>query len=182
MRIKKDKDGFTLIEMLVVVTVLGVIVVLVTEILFTIVRSANKSRLTTDAKQNGEYALAVMSKMIRNAKTVTCDSSSGTASEITILNPDFNSTTFEFVTDPLVDNVRVASSSAGVREYLTSSKVTIPAGTASFECIPSILPSNHVDGYPDTIIINFQLTTVGNYREEEKINLTFKTTVITRNY
>ena len=68
MEIKKQK-GFTIIEIVVVVGILGVIAVIGTNMFFTVIRGSNKSKNLTTVKQNGEYALSVMERMIRNSSS-----------------------------------------------------------------------------------------------------------------
>lgn len=62
-------DGFTLVELILVVTILGLVASIIGGILFTTFRSANKASSVTVVRQNGEQALSQMTKQIRAAKT-----------------------------------------------------------------------------------------------------------------
>ncbi len=61
--------GFTFIELLAVIAVLIAIGVIVGTILFTSLRGTNKTNTITIVRQNGNYALSLMSKMIREARS-----------------------------------------------------------------------------------------------------------------
>ncbi len=69
MAMKKEK-GFTLIEILMVVFLLGIIVVIGSNLFFSILKGASKAEITKEVKQNGDYALAVMERHLRNASSV----------------------------------------------------------------------------------------------------------------
>ena len=66
------KKGFTLVEMLVVISVLSVIGVLILIIFQRTLRGANKSQILSSIKQNGQAVLEMMDKTIRNAENVVC--------------------------------------------------------------------------------------------------------------
>lgn len=64
--------GFTIIEILVVIAVISIVGVIITEIFFNTLKGSNKSNLITKIKQNGQSALEIMDKTIRNADHVVC--------------------------------------------------------------------------------------------------------------
>lgn len=91
----KKKNGFTLVEMLIVVTLLGIFSVAVTQVFFTILRTQAKTQSIAEAKQSGDYAFSVMETAIRNAKSIdfpVCGDSDPTS--ITITNQDDTQITF----------------------------------------------------------------------------------------
>lgn len=65
---RRDKHGFTLIELLVVIAVIGVVIILAGVILVSSLRGTSKANTTTVVRQNGNYAISQMAKMIRSAK------------------------------------------------------------------------------------------------------------------
>jgi prepilin-type N-terminal cleavage/methylation domain-containing protein len=84
------KSGFTLIEMLVVISLVVIIALIAGNIFFTTVRSSTKTRLSTDLKQKGNYALTLMERMIRQASEINdCQTD-----EIEITYLDEQTTTF----------------------------------------------------------------------------------------
>lgn len=162
------KSGFTLIEILVVVGILGAIVVIGSITFFSVLRGARKSKMISLVKQNGDYALEVMIKMIRNAREITspCD---GSDTSITILNPDRGETTFSCEDDAISSNAA----------ELTSSQVKVGAGSCSFDCQPGEALQ------PDTVTISFTLEAEKEggvpARPEEEASIDFETTVSLRN-
>ena len=141
----KIKRGFTLIELLVVIGVVATVGTVVADLFFANLRAAAKTKALTEVKQNGDYALSVMERMIRNAKKVQENSDTQTCesgmSKLKILNSDGGTT--EFMCDAV--NEQIASNS-GI--FLTSDKLTL--STCSFSC-------DQPAGKPAVIDINFTL-------------------------
>jgi prepilin-type N-terminal cleavage/methylation domain-containing protein len=165
----KKSSGFTLIEMLVAMAVLGTLVVIGSNMFFTILKSSSKTRVLTEVKQNGDFALNVMSRMIRNAKLIT-SSCNGGMSSLSIKNPDNGETTFACE----ADNDKISSSAA----RLTSENVSLVAGSCWFDCL-----SGESGVTPDTVTINFSLQQAAQaVRPEETARVNFQTTVTLRNY
>ncbi len=167
--ILNSKRGFTLVEILVAISVMAIIMVMGSNMFFTILKGATKTRVLTEVKQNGNYAVSVMQRMIRNAKRVENQGSN----HITIRNPDGEETTFRFYFNPYF---LIASESAGLtgsNARLTSENVKLISGTFS-----------HTEGgesQPDKVVINFILSRTEGARVEETASVDFKTTVILRN-
>ena len=162
----KNQSGFTLIEILVVSAILLTVGVMVVQLLFSSLKGGSKSAILSTVKENGDYALTVMERMIRNSREVLCSPTS-----LTIKNPDGNQTTF------LCDGVnptKIASISASATYYLTSDSVTVPCPL--FDCTQLT---------DKKIGINF---TVSQYlpgvtpKLEETAQMDFQTTVTLRNY
>lgn len=157
------KKGFTLIEILVVIGVFAVIAVIGSTSFFSMLKGATKTKITNLVKQNGDYTLGVMEKMIRNAREIVsvCEPN---MSSIQIKNPDKGLTTFSCTVNP------ISSNSA----KLISDQVKVES--CFFDCQrPGPLQ-------PDVVTINFTLsqaqTTV---RPEEQVRIEFRTTVSLRN-
>lgn len=69
------KNGFTLVEILVVMAVLAVVGVLILNIFTSTLRGGNKSQIIGVIKQNGQSVLEMMDKTVRGADDVVCVSS-----------------------------------------------------------------------------------------------------------
>ena len=143
----KIKGGFTLIELLVVIGVVATVGTIVANLFFANLRAAAKTKALTEVKQNGDYALSVMERMIRNAKKIQLNTSGKTCesgmSNLKILNSDGGTT--EFICDAV--NEQIASNSA----FLTSDKLTLSTlSTCSFSC-------DQPAGKPAVIDISFTL-------------------------
>lgn len=65
-------EGFSLIEVLVVVGVLGIIGVIMIDLLLRTVSGGNKTQLIDVVKQNGQSSLTTMQQLIRDADAVVC--------------------------------------------------------------------------------------------------------------
>ena len=82
-KMKNDKyqireSGFTLIELLAAMAALIVIGSIIAAILVNTLRGGNKTQSISIVRQNGEYALLQMSKMIRSARSFDGVSNNGT--------------------------------------------------------------------------------------------------------
>lgn len=162
--------GFTLIEVLVAVGLLITIATLSSTLFITVLKNANKTKVDQAVKQEGDYALLVMSRMIRNAREVVKDAPyacEGSSSQIAIKNSDEGITVFSCQDDYL------ASNSA----RLTSDQVQVPACVSVFTCLSG------TEFEPDQVTISFSLSdTLGSDRKEEQASLDFATNVTVRNY
>lgn len=68
----KDNRGFTLVEMLVVISMLSIVGVLLLTIFTRSLRGGNKAQIIETIKQNGQSVLETMDKTIRNSDRVVC--------------------------------------------------------------------------------------------------------------
>ena len=150
-----ENKGFSLIELLVVVALMGIIGTITTQVFFVGFKSQAKGEIVKEDKQNGDYALSVIDRMVRNA----ADFSTGqicnqNTTNISIVNPDGYTTIFDC---DLVTNYNIASVSAlpittpgptptGIP--LTSSKVAI--SSCSFRVVCPTPPLS-----PKYVFVNF---------------------------
>ena len=136
------KNGFTLVEMLIVVTLLGIFSVAVTQVFFTILRTQIKSESVEEVKRSGDYAFTVMETMIRNAKSVNVPScNTFNRQSIEIKNPDGGITTFD------CSGPNISSQSASYSPLdLTGSNVIVSSCTISYVC-PSAAGGGTTGGY-----------------------------------
>lgn len=88
------KNGYTLIELMIVVVAFSVIALIASETIIVTVRSAYKADAVTKVRQNIDYAFDSMERQIRGAKSITsaCDGTS--YQSITILDQNSNPVTF----------------------------------------------------------------------------------------
>ncbi len=170
--------GFTLLELLVSVAILGVIGTLVAQAFFSVFRSNSKTEILKDVKQSGEQTLLTMTRIIQNAQEVAVCPSDGTPLDsLALVNPDGGTTTFGCVLDGTI--TRIASTSA-TNEFLTDSHVTIGGSTCAasslvFECTTQ-------SGEPSKITISFSLAQVGTpVDQSETAREDFQGSVIIRN-
>jgi len=164
--------GFTLVEVLVVILSFGILAVAGSSLFISILKGAAKAEIEKEIKQNGDYAINVMERMIRNAREiVNCSSSS-----IRIKNPDGGYTTFNCRVNDQVASI--ASNSA----FLTGKNVTLDSNGEA-NCSSGNLTFSCTSGNPPTVGISFTLYQKGSsVRPEEKAQAKFETTVSLRTY
>jgi prepilin-type N-terminal cleavage/methylation domain-containing protein len=169
-----QSSGFTLIEILVVIGLLAIIATIGSNMFFTTLRSSTKSKSLTVVKQNGDYALATMEKLIRDSEKVITNSDGSLCTtdmnKIKTKRLDGSEVEFSCEGEGTVDGL-IASNSA----RLISSDVKLDS--CSFDC------SSQGDFYPQVVTINFTLSQAAvTARLEEQASINFKTTVTTRNF
>jgi type II secretory pathway pseudopilin PulG len=79
-RIKKLKNGYTLVELLAVMLILITLGTIIASIFVSSLRGSNRSTTTNDIRQSGNYAISQMTKMIAYARKLdwlSPDGSSG---------------------------------------------------------------------------------------------------------
>lgn len=165
----KKEAGFTLVELMVVVVVVATVGTMVVNLFVINLRASAKSKALTNAKQNGDYALSVMERMIRNAQEVKsyCPAVGATSSSLQIVNPDKGITNFD------CSGVQIASNS-GI--FLTSNQLAVKSGSCSFFCLKP-------QGKPAVVTVKFTLGQKSSYLGTElKAEVPFETTISTRTY
>lgn len=181
--VNKSK-GFTLIEILVVVGILAIIAVIASNIFFTTLRSSGKTKVLTKVKENGDYALSVMERLVRDSQEVVTNTDNKICESgmnyIKLKRQDGSMMEFGCLEEGTA-NGRIASNSA----RLTSSEVKVD--TCVFDCsCPAAYPNCTSEGtkfYPKTVTIKFTLSqAAATVRPEEEASVNFQTTVSTRNY
>jgi len=174
------KNGFTLIEIMVVVGILGIIAAIGSGAFFSILRGSTKTKTLQMVKQNGDYAISVMGRMIRNARKIEFPTITGESSFITIKNPDGGTTTFKCC--EVGFDALIASESGSLvcqDARLTSSEVKIENCSGVF----NLLDVGQPGVKPAVVKINFNLKQAGTAsRPEEQAVVNFQTTITLRNY
>lgn len=174
---RKTNRGFTLIEILVVIGLLGIIVAIGSNMFFTTLRSSGKSKTLTRVKQNGDYALSTIERLIRDSEKVITNSDGSlceaSMNKIKVKRIDGSEIEFECLDEGIATGY-IASTSA-VRARLTSDEVKLDS--CSFDC------SSQGEFYPQIVSIDFTLSQAAvTTRLEEQASVNFKTTVNTRNF
>ncbi|MEK7166142.1 MAG: type II secretion system protein [Patescibacteria group bacterium] len=179
-------SGFTLIEMLVAVLIVGILGVVGTNSLFSLLRGASKTENIKEIKQNGDYALYVMEVKLRNGRDITSGCAGSATNTLTILNPDDTTRTeYSCAIYGTIRRIReeVRNNVTGVlignTNYLTNTTVTLAAANCTsanfYTCTEA--PTSGLK----TVSINFSLQQSGTVPTPESAQLTFKTQVSLRN-
>ena len=158
--------------------VIGIFVLIATitvSILIVILRGTKNSDSIILVRQNGEYAMAQIVRMVRFAKSlddpVTCDSTP--LKSITITTFDLNQTTFSCPDDPLPTPNFIASNSANSTKLTNMQSVGV--SSCSFVCTQS-------GTGPPLINIKFILLKVNsNGLPEGDVTIPFQSSVTMRN-
>lgn len=148
-------------EVLVVVVVAVIIMTITTGMFATLLRSSAKSRILVEVKQNGNYALNIMERIIRNSKGVQ-----GGGSSITITTPDNQNSVFRCENNKVYWNDVI----------LISDKLDVLNCANVFTITPG-LPGVK----PDTVLIDFVLQSSGA-TTESSASAGFKIGIVLRNY
>lgn len=169
--------GFTLIELLVAVAIIAGLGIMLAQVFFTTTRSNTKVERLTDVKQNGEYALSIMERMIRNARVLTAvctDDGSTPVSSVAVENPDGGTTTIQCLLDESV--TRIASVSSLGTEYLTSNAVSLGGSTCDGDSLTFYCTS--VAQVSKALKISFSLSQKGTPVDQfGKASTAFQTSV-----
>lgn len=168
--INKRNQGFSLLEILVVIMITAIVVTVLSGMFFSILKGSTKSRIMAEIKQNGSYALNVMERMIRNAKSVMADPTND--QKITIIGQDNMPTVFECTADGKIASISAQFSG----QLIDSTRVKVA------ECKFGVTPGE-LGRTPSAISINFTLSQAGTSgRIEEMSTMAFTSQVVLRNY
>ncbi len=156
-----NRKGFTLIEILVVIGIFAIIVVVGSMSFFNLFKGSARTKAANLVKQDGEYTMGIMTKMIRNARNIS-DCRLG-MNEIEITSPDGRTTTFSCFNNPISSN-----SAKLINDQLAVSD-------CNFDC------HEGTHGEPEAVVINFTLGTGTSIPLVEQVVVDFETTVVLRN-
>ncbi len=179
----RNQKGFTLIELLVVVSLIIIVVGVTGDIVVTLVRSYNKTQITTEVEQNANFALTKIEKELKSAARV--NEASGTTLEFVKRLPSGSSQTIEYTVedaDGLADGVAgvyyIARSVDGgskvpVTNYTSPAGVTVDQGNTSFEDVSGA-------SGPKVVKISLSMRQVGNPAVQFTQDVEVETTVVVR--
>jgi len=138
-----------MIEILVVIGILSVIAVIGANMFFTAFRSSTKTKILSTVKQNGDYALSVMERTLRDSQEVIANTETPSRiceSEMKKIKvKKLDGSEIEFSCEQGL-NGAIASNSA----VLTSNEVKVDS--CYFDC------STQGDFYPQNVVIRFTLS------------------------
>ncbi|NIT04033.1 prepilin-type N-terminal cleavage/methylation domain-containing protein [Candidatus Saccharibacteria bacterium] len=113
--------GFTLLELLVVVGLIGIIGAIAADIFVNVSRSYNKANIIAEVERNGNIALSQMVGEIRNARSAT----SPDAQTLDIVNASGVNVTFSFTPQTASDNGYVARNGTPLTDSSFASGVNV---------------------------------------------------------
>lgn len=166
----RNESGFSIIEILISIALLSIVMIITTQTLTSSLKNSKKSDSISKTRENVDYALSTMERLLRNAQSVSC---SANGRSVDYVDEYGNSTSFQ------CNNAGgfIASGSAFTR--LTSTDVNVicddPAATP-FQC-----PSTGA-GIPDTVVITLMAEEADLGGSIEGAVITASTKVLLRNY
>ena len=170
-------QGYTIIELLAVVSILVILTGIISGILYSTLRGSSKTKITSEVTQNGNYVISVLTNMISSSTSVTkmggveirdCTASpSGVSMSLRNIDGD------EYTIFCSQNNI-----SSGSASLINTNQVQVRANSCKFYC-----SQKATDPYAIPIIgIEFVIEdkTVGFF--ENKSSSLFKSSVSMRNY
>lgn len=168
---KINYRGFSLVEVLVVVTLFAILSVVVTQSIATTLRNGAKAQAITEVKNNLEGAFLTIQRQLYNAKNTT-NCGLFDATSISFVDQVGNAASFQCLVDPTYNVTRVASGSANI--WLTSEKINIVS--CSFTCAPAVNSDT-----PDSITVDMTASSTEFGGVDGSI-VNKKTQILLRNY
>lgn len=193
--INNATNGFTLVELLVVIGVLGVVTGSALLFLTSILKGSNQARIVADVKQNGQIVLDSIDRQIRNAqeiRVITPPAGSDSAIELVLSGGNLYLACFNPVASPAQNGwIGTAGSSGGPYNSLTNKDEVdginvicdwdaVSPGVDSFAVFGSA-----ADPYPQIVKVNFKVKqpvdapTRADFEVSEQL---FSTTISLRKY
>lgn len=179
---RKKTLGFTIIELIIVIGVIGVTIPAIFGIFFTMLRARAKTYVLQEVKRNGDNAVNIMGTLIKqravgiyNDQALTPTNEVCLTSNTSANNPlyfkDKDGEVFYFISE-LVPT-QIASRTASLAYYLTNQKVS--ANSFSIQCFRKNTFS------PPIVRIDFDIVAVTSTRQEENAKIHYTTQVKLRN-
>ena len=162
---RKQNKGFSLIEILVVISIFAVVGILSTRAVLLTMRGSKKSDSQVRVRENVNYALSIIERQIRNSESVTCPNPNPLI--LNYVSPEGTTASFSCITAGT--DKYIASGSA----RLTSTDIVI--STCTFSCTQSDLNNPPVI---KVSIVAEDATATG----VEKGSITAETEIVTRNF
>ena len=167
-KLKVVNSGFSIIEMLVVLVVFSILAIVTTQTLSTSLRGSRKSDAQSRARQNVDFAMSTMERLLRNTQSIT----SCSATQLNYMDEYNRPGSFRCACSGT--DCYIASGSATPKR-ITSPEVVITC-SGIFSCPPTPAP-----GVPPSILITItgrDATTTGAEGNE----VTSKSRILLRTY
>jgi prepilin-type N-terminal cleavage/methylation domain-containing protein len=72
LKLIRRKKGFTLVEVIIAMGVLGLVMTLTAGVLVSVVKSYQKQKVISEVERNGDFVIRILEERIRNASSVRC--------------------------------------------------------------------------------------------------------------
>ncbi len=159
-----NNSAFSLIEILIVITIFAVIGLLSTRSIFLTIRGAKKSDSLVRVRENVNYSLSVIERQLRNSESVTCPNAS--TDILNYISLEGTTTTFSCITGGA--DKYIASGSG----RLTSSDISVTS--CSFVCTTAV-------NSPPSVKVSIEAVDTES-QSIEKGSVSIQTEIVVRNY
>lgn len=195
---QESMRGYTLVELLAVTSIVVIVSGLIVGILYSTLRGGNKSKVTNDVAQNGNFALSIISNTALLANDVIsvneipisdCTNSNTnivnfpaspdgypTGTSIEFENTDGTSVTFSC--DVLSESIASSSAQPTPNYLIDNNSVKVDPSTCAFTCLQ---PDNNPYAQP-IISVSFTVSQRSGTVFENVANSSFDTSVTMRNF
>lgn len=182
--------GYTIAEILAVISILVIIGSLVSGILYSVLRGTSKSKITTAIAQNGNYSLSVISNLITDAdrleyvidntgtKLLSCSPGPVVGKSLAIRGLDGGISIIACEDSDVFSSKTISSQSASFKvSLIDTSFIAVVKDSCSLSCSQQdVFSAPRID-------IAFDLSDKeGGGFSEKKGSATFKTSILMRNY
>lgn len=155
------------------VSLVSLILVGITQVLGATLAGSGKSQAMQQVKQNGQFAISTISRLLLQSNEVTV--CAGSQLDFTILENGSTSTyRFETILFSETNLFRIRKTYNGVQSWLTDERVNV----TNFEC--NLIPPGN--GQPGIINFSFNIGKPGLSVENIIANINFRDSVSLRNY
>ncbi|KKS07178.1 hypothetical protein A3K01_01835 [candidate division WWE3 bacterium RIFOXYD1_FULL_43_17] len=160
-----QNKGFTLVELLVVIALLGISVGVTNDILVSLVRSYSKTQIKNEIEQQANFVGLKLERELRSAESVVPPTVPPYTSRLVILKGGGVSVTYELVGDVLKVQNPTGSAAVALTSKDGVSGVSVTCGLSSGTACFSVTGSD-----PQTVVMNIKLQAVkGNAKEYSEI-------------
>jgi len=174
MRRKREK-GFTLIEILVVVTFVGMIGIIISQVFILGVRSQVKNEVMKEVRQNGDFIIGVVEGMTKSAIDTENTDCNKSVSQFSIINQDGYTTIFSCTGNNIASTSVYLAPTPTVTVNLNTSRVKITDCGFRLVCpTPAIAPKY--------VLFNFTVSQASGNSPESQSSMDYQTTVSLRSY
>lgn len=173
-------DGFTLIEILVVVLVMSIIATVAGDVLISVLRSANKANILNEVNQNGNFVLSTIESTARNAKCAYTNSAN-----LVIIDQYNQINEFRFGVENGAGVVQKATSGGSFYSLTNSnstSGVEVDTATSVFSVFPTLSFCDQSKTPLITITVRLKQGLGAPGRVDYQADSIFKKSIELRNY
>lgn len=172
----RNSRGFTLVELLVVVSLMIIVVGVTGDIIISLVRSYSKTQITNEIEQNANFVMTKLEKELRNASNATVVSDK----ELQFNRRLPGSANYESITYTIKDNLTIVRDVEGVDggvEVLLINDALISGVEVIFD---DSFFTDDTAGGPTVVRINLSFKQAGNPAVQFTQDIDLESTVVVR--